>query len=75
MTEVAEGIVTTDAARELGRRFGVELPITEQLSEVLFAGKSPLAAIAELMQREAKDELAGMMPSSLSGAIAGARGG
>ena len=60
MTQVAEGVETTEAARALGRREGVELPITEQMYAVLFEGKSPLAAIADLMQREAKDELAGL---------------
>lgn len=58
--EVAEGVFTAEAARELGRRAGVELPITEQVCGVLFEGKPPLAAIAELMRREPKDELAGM---------------
>jgi len=58
--EVAEGVATTEVARELGRRAGVELPITEQVYAVLFEGKPPLAAVANLMQREAKDELAGM---------------
>lgn len=57
MTEVAEGIDTTAAARELGRRLGVELPITEQLYRVLFEGTSALDAISALMGREATDEL------------------
>lgn len=58
--EVTEGVTTTEAARELGRRTGVELPITEQVYAVLFEGKPPLDAIADLMRREAKDEMAGM---------------
>lgn len=60
MTQVAEGVATTEAARELGRRANVDLPITEQMYAVLFEGKPPLAAIAELMRREPKDELAGV---------------
>jgi glycerol-3-phosphate dehydrogenase (NAD(P)+) len=60
MSQVAEGVATTEAARELGRRAGVELPITEQMHAVLFAGKSPLAAVADLMRRDAKDELEGL---------------
>ena len=59
MSQVAEGVFTTEAAYELGRRANVELPITEQMYAVLFEGKSPLAAIADLMRREPKDELAG----------------
>ncbi len=60
MTQVAEGIPTAEAARALGQREGVELPITEQMHAVLFEGKSPIAAIADLMRREAKHELAGL---------------
>lgn len=56
MDEVAEGVPTTKAARELGLRLGVELPITSQMYEVLFAGKSPLEAVRDLMAREPKQE-------------------
>jgi glycerol-3-phosphate dehydrogenase len=37
----------------------VELPIAEQVSAVVHDGRPPLAAVAELMGREPKDELAG----------------
>jgi len=60
MTQVAEGVFTTEAARELGRRAGVELPITEQVYEIMFGGKPPLRALADLMRRDAKDELEGL---------------
>ena len=66
LNQVAEGIDTTAVARELGRRAGVELPITEQLCEVLFAEKSPRAAIDDLMRRESKDELAGIVGNRTS---------
>lgn len=58
MSEVAEGVPTTKAAAELGRALDVPIPITEQMHAVLFAGKSPLTAIAELMAREPTDEMA-----------------
>ncbi len=54
---VAEGVSTTVAARHLGRRLGVELPITEQMHQVLFEGKSAELAVTDLMQREPRDEL------------------
>jgi len=57
MVMVAEGVRTTRAARELARRSGVEMPITEQMHEVLFDGKGPRAAIADLMEREPKAEV------------------
>jgi glycerol-3-phosphate dehydrogenase (NAD(P)+) len=52
MDEVAEGVSTTKAARELGIRHGVELPIIEQMYRVLFEGVSPTEAISRLMERE-----------------------
>jgi glycerol-3-phosphate dehydrogenase (NAD(P)+) len=55
--QVAEGVFATETAAALGRRYGVELPITEQLAAILFEGKPALAAIRDLMQRDAKDEL------------------
>ncbi len=57
MTSVAEGVFTTEAACALAKRAGIELPISEQIYAVLFAGKSPIAAVADLMRRDAKDEL------------------
>jgi len=57
MVMVAEGVRTTRAARELARCSGVEMPITEQMHEVLFDGKEPRAAIADLMEREPKAEV------------------
>jgi glycerol-3-phosphate dehydrogenase (NAD(P)+) len=53
---VAEGANTSKAGVALGRRTGVELPITEQVCEVLFNGKPAREAIAELMTRELKSE-------------------
>jgi glycerol-3-phosphate dehydrogenase (NAD(P)+) len=57
MTMVAEGVRTTRAARGLARRAGVEMPIADQVHEVLFAGKDPRAAIRDLMLRDPKPEL------------------
>jgi glycerol-3-phosphate dehydrogenase (NAD(P)+) len=53
---VAEGVLTTHAARELARRKQVEMPITEQMHEILNEGKSPQEAIRELMTRPGKME-------------------
>lgn len=53
---VAEGANTSRAGAALGDRHGVELPITRQVCEVLFAGKSPREGVAELMTRELKAE-------------------
>ena len=53
---VAEGVNTARAAVTLARRHGVELPIAQQVTEVLFEGKSPRQAVADLMERELKAE-------------------
>ncbi len=61
MTSVAEGITTTRAAHDLARRHGVEMPIVEQVYAVLFEGKSPHAAVDDLLARAARDELTGAL--------------
>lgn len=53
---VAEGVRTTDAALALGARHGVELPIAEQMSEVLSGRKAPSTALRELMGRRQRAE-------------------
>ena len=53
---VAEGVRTTYAAIELARRRGVEMPITQQMHEVLRNGKPPRDAVGELMERSLKGE-------------------
>jgi glycerol-3-phosphate dehydrogenase (NAD(P)+) len=54
---VAEGVLTTNAAVGLARRFGVEMPITQQMHSILQEGKSPRDAIRELMTRPATSEV------------------
>jgi glycerol-3-phosphate dehydrogenase (NAD(P)+) len=53
---VAEGVMTARTAVTLGERHGVELPIARQVSEILFQGKAPKQAIADLMDRTLKPE-------------------
>lgn len=53
---VAEGIRTTAAVRSLARRYGIEMPITEAVHDILFMGKSPQDAVRDLMSRSAKVE-------------------
>ena len=67
MAQVAEGVPTTAAAKELGQQYGVELPIVEQMHAVLFQGASPRVAVGELMTRDRKDELTGMVARTRGG--------
>jgi glycerol-3-phosphate dehydrogenase (NAD(P)+) len=53
---VAEGVRTTGAALALGAHHHVELPIVEQMAEVLSGGKDPQAAIRDLMSRKQRQE-------------------
>jgi glycerol-3-phosphate dehydrogenase (NAD(P)+) len=54
--KVAEGVRSTSAALGLAARYGVEMPITEQMDAVLHHGKDAKEAIRELMTRPGKDE-------------------
>jgi glycerol-3-phosphate dehydrogenase (NAD(P)+) len=54
--KVAEGVLTTNAALGLARKYRVEMPITEQMYAILHDGKSPHMAIRELMTRPGKAE-------------------
>jgi glycerol-3-phosphate dehydrogenase (NAD(P)+) len=56
MRMVAEGVKTTNAARELAERHGVEMPITEQMHQILNLGISPGDAVRRLMVRALKGE-------------------
>jgi glycerol-3-phosphate dehydrogenase (NAD(P)+) len=58
--QVAEGVATTAAARELAGRYGVEMPIAEKTYQVLFEGLDPRRAVTELMLRDPKHELHGV---------------
>jgi glycerol-3-phosphate dehydrogenase (NAD(P)+) len=56
MQAVAEGVRTARAARGLALRYGVEMPIVQEVNAVLFEGKACRQAVADLMEREAKEE-------------------
>jgi glycerol-3-phosphate dehydrogenase (NAD(P)+) len=59
MKMVAEGVRTTRAARQLAQQYRVEMPIVEEVHHILFEGKPPKRATADLMLREPKPELWG----------------
>lgn len=54
---VVEGYYAAASARELAGKAGVEMPITEQVYEVLYEGKDPHGVPAALMTRSRKNEL------------------
>ena len=56
MDNVAEGVNATQAALVLAKELGVEMPIAEMASRVLFDGLSSQKALTELMSRPARSE-------------------
>ncbi len=57
MVMVAEGVATTRSVYDLGRKHHVELPIANEVFEVLFQDKDPIIATSDLMTRDAKGEM------------------
>ena len=53
---MAEGVRSTTAALGLAARYGVEMPITEQMALILHEDKPPQDAIRELMARPGRTE-------------------
>jgi glycerol-3-phosphate dehydrogenase (NAD(P)+) len=58
MNMVAEGVKSSPSVLDLARRYGVEMPITEQVVAVCHEGRSAGEALSALMQRTRKSELA-----------------
>lgn len=56
MQAVAEGVRTAKAALGLAQRHHVDMPIVQEVHNVLFSGKSCRHAVGDLMERGAKEE-------------------
>ena len=54
--QVVEGYRNTKEVRALAERYGVEMPITEQIYQVLYCGKDAREAALTLLGRARKDE-------------------
>jgi glycerol-3-phosphate dehydrogenase (NAD(P)+) len=53
---VAEGVKTAKAARELAQKYSVEMPIVDEVYQLLYESKDPKRAVRDLMNRELKEE-------------------
>ena len=53
---VVEGVYSAKAAYLLAKKYEVEMPIVEQVNQVLFEDKNPSEAVKELMLRDKKIE-------------------
>jgi glycerol-3-phosphate dehydrogenase (NAD(P)+) len=56
MHAVAEGVKTAQAVHALAEREGVEMPICEEVYQMLVAGKRPRDAVQSLLSRDPKPE-------------------
>ena len=56
MEMVAEGVETTRSIHDVARKNNIDMPLCEQIYQVLFEDVSPRKAILELMGRELVDE-------------------
>ena len=56
MTAVAEGLKAAEAVHELSKQHGVEMPIAEQVYQIVHEGKSPAEALTDLMLRAPRPE-------------------
>jgi glycerol-3-phosphate dehydrogenase (NAD(P)+) len=56
MNMVAEGVKTTRSAWHLARKVGVEMPILEQVYQVLYQEKPCQDAVRDLLARSLKEE-------------------
>ena len=53
---VVEGVYSAKAALSLAKKYGVQIPIIEQVNQVLFEGKAADEAVKDLMLRDKKLE-------------------
>jgi glycerol-3-phosphate dehydrogenase (NAD(P)+) len=53
---IAEGVRNTRSLHSLAKRLAVEMPIVDQMYEVLYTGKQPADAVEDLMHRSLKAE-------------------
>lgn len=56
VNQTVEGVLSARAAYKLGQKYGVELPIVEQVNKVLFEEKPVKEAIYELLIRQKTEE-------------------
>lgn len=56
MQMVAEGVATTKSVYQLAHKLGVEMPIVDQVYQILYEDATPQTAIKNLMLRQLKPE-------------------
>ena len=55
--QVVEGVYSAKAAMHLSAKYGVDMPIVQEVNRVLFENKNPADALVDLMTRDRKSEV------------------
>ena len=56
VNQIVEGVYSAKAALNLANKYNIEMPIVEQVNQVLFEGKSAKEAVFELLLRDKRKE-------------------
>jgi len=56
MYDVAEGVPTAKAAKEIAKKLNIDMPITTEIYSILYENKDANKSMASLMQRDLKNE-------------------
>jgi glycerol-3-phosphate dehydrogenase (NAD(P)+) len=54
--QVVEGVMAAEAVKEVADELGIEMPICNEVYQILYEGKPPREAVADLMSRALKSE-------------------
>lgn len=54
--QVVEGVYSAKAALQLSKKYDIDMPIVEQVNQILFEGKSPKVAVSDLLLRDKRSE-------------------
>ncbi len=54
--KLAEGVATSKAMVELGKKYGVDLPITSAVYSILYENKEPMSELLQLFSRSTRKE-------------------
>lgn len=54
--QIVEGVYSAKAALQLSKKYGVDMPIVEQVYQILFEGKSAKEAVNDLLLRDKRRE-------------------
>lgn len=57
MQMVAEGVTTVKSAYQLSLRYGIDMPITKEIYQIIYQGKPAKKAVDDLMSRKGKAEI------------------